>query len=327
VIDAKGAAAPGGPRSDAELFAEAARRAAAREAFALCTVVATDRSVPRDAGAKMLVAPDGSVCGTVGGGPLEASVLFEAVQLLRGGGASGVRRFALTTAGEAAEPLPAVPAPGEDLGMKCGGEVSVFIDVIRPAARLVLYGAGHVGERVANMAAEAGLSAVVVDDRPDFARRERFPRAADVRCADLEKDALGGLSPGPEDFVVIVTRCHALDEAVLEAALRTPARYVGLIGSRRKVAVILRSIARRLGRDPRADPRLHAPIGLKLGDKSPGEIAISILAEVLLVKSAGELAHNRLAPMQKGPRDHRGDAEHVGGALDPASPSDRPSGT
>ena len=269
------------------------------------------------------VAPDGSVCGTVGGGPLEASVLFEAVQLLRGGGASGVRRFALTTAGEAAEPLPAVPAPGEDLGMKCGGEVSVFIDVIRPAARLVLYGAGHVGERVANMAAEAGLSAVVVDDRPDFARRERFPRAADVRCADLEKDALGGLSPGPEDFVVIVTRCHALDEAVLEAALRTPARYVGLIGSRRKVAVILRSIARRLGRDPRTDPRLHAPIGLKLGDKSPGEIAISILAEVLLVKSAGELAHKRLAPMQKCPRDHRGDAEHVGGALDPERPRHR----
>jgi len=146
------------------------------------------------------------------------------------------------------------------------------------------------------MAAEAGLTTVVVDDRPDFARRERFPRATEVRCADLEKEPLGGVSPGAGDFVVILTRCHALDEAVLEAALRTPARYVGLIGSRRKVAVILRSIARRLGRDPRGDPRLHAPIGLKLGDKSPGEIAISILAEVLLVKSAGELAHNRLAP-------------------------------
>jgi xanthine dehydrogenase accessory factor len=180
--------------------------------------------------------------------------------------------------------------------MKCGGEVSVFIDVLRPAARVVLYGAGHVGERVANLAAEAGLSAVVVDDRPEFAQRERFPRAALVRCVDLEKEPLGGVSPGPEDFVVVLTRCHALDEAVLEAALRSPARYVGLIGSRRKVALILRSIARRLGRDPRADVRLHAPVGLKLGDKSPGEIAISILAEVLLVKSSGELAHNRLGP-------------------------------
>jgi xanthine dehydrogenase accessory factor len=296
VIDAKGIPAPKGARTEGELFAEAARRSAAREPFALCTVVATDRSVPRDAGAKMLVAPDGSICGTVGGGPLEASVVFEAVQLLRGTGGSGLRRFGLTAAGDAAEPLPAAPAPGEDLGMKCGGEVSVFIDVVRPAARLVLYGAGHVGERVANLAGETGLSTVVVDDRPEFARRERFPRAAEVRCADLEKDPLGGLSPGPEDFVVVLTRCHALDESVLEAALRTSARYVGLIGSRRKVALILRSIARRLGRDPRADPRLHAPVGLKLGDKSPGEIAISILAEVLLVKSAGKLAHNRLPP-------------------------------
>ena len=326
MIDAKGTPLPGGSRADADLLAEAARRAAAREPFALCTVVATRRSAPRDAGAKMLVAPDGSICGTVGGGPLEASVLLEAVQLLRGGGASGIRRFALTTAGDAAEPLPAVPAPGEDLGMKCGGEVSVFIDVVRPAARLVLYGAGHVGERVAHVAAEAGLSAVVVDDRPDFARRERFPRAAEVVCADLEKEPLGGLSPGPEDFVLILTRCHALDEVVLEAALRTPARYVGLIGSRRKVALILRSIARRLGRDPRADPRLHAPVGLKLGDKSPGEIAISILAEVLLVKSSGELAHNRLAPSEKIRRDRRRgveDGEDVDGAPDSPPQPDR----
>src|SRR6267143_2121010 len=104
--------------------------------------------------------------------------------------------------------------------MKCGGEASVFIDVVRPAARLVIYGAGHVGERLANLAAEAGLTAVVVDDRPDFARRERFPRAAEVCCADLEKDPLGGLSPGPGDFLVVLTRCHAIDEAVLEAALR-----------------------------------------------------------------------------------------------------------
>ena len=299
MIDAKGSSAPAGPRSDAELFAEAARRASAREPFALCTVVATQWSAPRDAGAKMLVASDGSVAGTIGGGPLEASVIYEAVQLLRGGGDSGIRRFALTTAGDAAEPLPAVPAPGEDLGMKCGGQVTVFIDVVRPAPRMLLYGAGHVGERVANVASDAGLDVVVIDDRPDFVRRDRFPRASEVRCVDLEKEPLGGVSPSPEDFVVILTRCHALDEAVLEAALRTPARYVGLIGSRRKVALILRSIANRLGRDPRSDPRLHAPIGLKLGDKSPGEIAISILAEVLLVKSHGELAHNRLGERKK----------------------------
>ncbi len=286
----------GPPLTEIELFQEAARRSAAREPFVFCTVTATARSAPRDAGAKMLVAPDGSISGTVGGGPLEAVVIQEAVALLKSPeGGSRQRRFMLTTAGDAAEPLPLdAPAPQDELGMKCGGEVTVFLDVVRPAARLVLYGAGHVGERVASIAGEAGLPAVVVDDRPDFAQRERFPKAADVRCVDLSADPLGGVAPGPSDFVVILTRCHALDEGVLEAALGTPARYIGLIGSKRKVAVILRSIARRTGRDPRADERLHAPIGLKLGDKTPGEIAISILAEILLIKSHGELAHSRL---------------------------------
>ncbi|HEX9578567.1 MAG TPA: XdhC/CoxI family protein [Myxococcales bacterium] len=301
--------------TEAELLQESARRAHAREGFVLCTVTSTVRSVPRDAGAKMLVAPDGSIAGSVGGGPLEAVVIAEAKQLLKDGGESCERRFALTTAGDAAEPLPphslAPPeergfAPrraeleersiGDELGMKCGGEVSVFLDVIRPTPRLILYGAGHVGERVASIAGEIGLATVVVDDRKNFVTRERFPKAIEVRCEDLGRDPLGGLSPDAQDFVVILTRCHALDEGVLEAALGTRARYVGLIGSRRKVAVILRNIARRSGRDPREDPRLHAPIGLKLGDKTPGEIAISILAELLLLKSGGSLAHSRLAP-------------------------------
>jgi xanthine dehydrogenase accessory factor len=282
--------------TDAELFQEVARRTAAREPFVLCTVTATVRSAPRDAGAKMIVSADGAVSGTVGGGPLEAVVIQEAVQLLRAGSASCERRYALTTAGDAAEPIPPGGAVSDELGMKCGGEVTVFLDVLRPAPRLVLYGAGHVGERVATIAAEIGFDTTVVDDREKFAARDRFPRAGDVRCADLSQDPLGGLSLGPSDFVVILTRCHALDESVLEAALRTPARYVGLIGSRRKIALILRNIGKRLGSDPRDDPRLHAPIGLRLGDKTPGEIAISILAEILLLKSDGVLAHARLPP-------------------------------
>jgi xanthine dehydrogenase accessory factor len=277
--------------TDAQLFEEAAKRAAAREPFVLCTVTDTARSAPRDAGAKMLVAPDGTIAGTVGGGPLEAVVIHEAKQLLQERGGSRERRFMLTTSGDAAEPI---VEPGPELGMKCGGEVSVFLDVVRPAARMLLYGAGHVGERVAAIAGEIGLPATVVDDRPEFADPSRFPKAQQVRCVDLQEQPLGGLVPDASDFVVILTRCHALDERVLEAALASKARYVGLIGSRRKVAVILRSIAKRIGRDPREDPRLHAPIGLKLGDKTPGEIAISILAEILLLKSEGELAHSRL---------------------------------
>jgi xanthine dehydrogenase accessory factor len=215
--------------------------------------------------------------------------------------------FVLSAAGDRAAVVPdrkskavAIDEEALALGMKCGGQVSVFLDVVRPAPRLLVYGAGHVGERVAALGPDAGLHTVVIDDRASFATRDRFPRAAEVRCADLAREPLGGLAPGPEDFVVIVTRCHDLDEGVLQAALASRARYVGLIGSRRKVAVVLKSIEARTGRDPRADDRLHAPIGLKLGGKSPGEIAISVLAEVLLLKTAGELRHNRLAPVQGG---------------------------
>ena len=286
--------------TNATLFAEAARRSAAREPFVLCSVISTARSAPREAGAKMIVGADGTIAGTVGGGPLEASAIFEAGRILRDGGGSTVLDFALSAAGDRAEVLPerkGRASADEELlalGMKCGGECSVFLDVVRPAPRLLVYGAGHVGERVATIASEAGLHTSVVDDREGYATRDRFPRAAEVRCVDLAQDPHGGFTPGPEDFVVIVTRCHDLDEGVLQAALQTRARYIGRIGSRRKVAVILRSIERRTGRDPRRDPRLHAPIGLRLGDKTPGEIAISILAEVLLVKSSGSLAHARL---------------------------------
>lgn len=285
---------PGVPLTEVELFKEAARRSEAREPFVLCAVTATAGSAPRDPGAKMLVAPDGGIAGTVGGGPLEAMVVEEAKRLLQSDGTSCERRFALTASGDAAEPLPPRAAACDELGMKCGGEVTVFLDVVRPSPRLLLYGAGHVGERVASIAIAAGLATTVVDDRPEFATRARFPGAADVRCVDLTADPLGGLSPGASDFVVVLTRCHALDEGVLEAMLQTQAQYIGLIGSRRKVALILRSIGRRLGRDPREDDRLHAPVGLRLGDKTPGEIAISILAEVLLIKSRGQLSHSRL---------------------------------
>lgn len=279
---------------EAELFREAERRASAREPFVFCTVTGTRGSAPRDAGAKMLVAPDGSIAGTVGGGPLEGIVIHEARRLLATSEPSRTMHFAMNAGGGEAMSISTEDAAGDELGMKCGGQATVFLDVIRPAARVLVYGGGHVGQRVAALAAQVGLSTVVIDDRAEFASRKRFPFATEVRRSDLSEEPLGGISPGPSDFVVIVTRCHAVDELVLEAALRTSARYVGLIGSRRKVALILRNIARRTGREPQKDERLHAPIGLRLGDKTPGEVALSILAEVVLIKSGGSLAHARL---------------------------------
>jgi xanthine dehydrogenase accessory factor len=278
------------PLSDAEFFELCARRSRERVPFALCSVVRTEGPAPRDAGARMVVYEDGTFAGTVGGGPLEAMVLQKAVELLATRGASEKIEFALTTEGEVS------------IGMKCGGSVEVFVDVVRPPPRVVIYGGGHVSERVSAVAGDAGLPHVVLDDRAEFARRERFPRAEEVRLADLRADPAGGIVAGPEDFVVIVTRCHAIDETVLEAAVRGRARYIGLIGSRRKIGVIMKSLRQR-GLDLRADPRVYAPIGLDLGDKSPGEIAVSVVAEILQLKSGRRGGHKRIGPRAAASRE------------------------
>jgi xanthine dehydrogenase accessory factor len=262
------------------LFHLAARLTDAREPFVLCTVAGTDKSAPRDSGAQMLVRADGSIAGTVGGGPLEAAVIGEARELLATG-RRGTRLFeaTLTTTGVA------------HLGMKCGGEVQVLLDLHRPASRVWVLGAGHVGLAVADAARVAGWDVVLADDRP-----ERLALANGFRTRPFEADhvagALGEVAPG--DFVVIVTRCHDIDERALDAAIDTPARYVGLIGSRQKVAVVYRNL-RQAGRpDPSQDGRVYAPIGIDIGGKEPGEIAIAVMAEMLAVRDARPAHHRRL---------------------------------
>ncbi|MFP5450386.1 MAG: XdhC family protein, partial [Thermoleophilia bacterium] len=232
------------------LFALADELVQARRPFALCTVVSTSRSAPRDAGARMLVREDGSIAGTVGGGPLEAAVIGEGLSLLRATHGPSTTLFdaQLTTEGEV------------HLGMKCGGEVQVLVDVHRPAPRAVVLGAGHVGLEVANAARLAGWDVVVADDRP-----ERLTMVADgipTRRYDSDAVAEALEDVGPADYVVILTRCHDIDERALAAATRTRARYVGLIGSRRKIAVLFRNLRQAGLPDPSRDPRVYAPIGL-----------------------------------------------------------------
>lgn len=263
------------------LFALADELVRARQRFVLCTVVATERSAPRDAGARMLVRGDGSIAGTIGGGPLEASVIGDALELMRDPrGASRLFEASLTTTGEV------------HLGMKCGGQVRVLLDAWRPPARAVVFGAGHVGLKVVEAAAVAGWDVLLIDDRPErlalapaeVPRVRLDTEAVDASCRDIVAD----------DFVVIVTRCHEVDENVLEAALRTRARYIGLIGSVRKTAVIFRNLRAKGLPDPSDDSRVFSPIGLDLGSKEPGEIAISVLAELLAVRDGRVPAHRRL---------------------------------
>jgi xanthine dehydrogenase accessory factor len=265
-----------------DLFREAARLAEARTPFVWCVVAATERSAPRDGGARMLVLADGAILGTVGGGPLEASVIAEARAMLADPAADGTRLWSaeLTVHAE------------DSIGMKCGGAVQVLLDRVAPAPMLHVFGAGHVGLALCDVARLAGFPVQVHDDRDE--RLALVP--AGVPCRRFDVDAVEGCAQAVRagDSVVIVTRCHDVDERVLGAMLDTQAGYVGLIGSKAKTAQIFRNLRRTLGRDPSRDPRVYSPIGLALGGKAPGEIAVSVVAELLAVRDGVPAPHRRL---------------------------------
>ncbi len=250
----------------AEIMRTLSERLAQGLPTALATVTATSGSAPREAGAKMLVYPDGKSLGTIGGGRLEAQVTSDALEALKLGQPSA-KSYAL-------EP--------KSLGMYCQGSVEVFIDIFAEKLKLVILGAGHVGEKTAALAAFLGVPHWLVDDRPDYACRSRFPLARQVIC-DEPASALKSLAVDSDTAVAIVTRCHGFDLRCLIAALACPAFYIGMIGSRDKTRRLF-DLCERRGLDPAIDGRLHAPIGLDLGSDTPETIALSIMAEIFQVR-------------------------------------------
>jgi xanthine dehydrogenase accessory factor len=247
---------------------------------ALVTVTDFQGSVPREPGAKMLVFEDGSIAGTVGGGKLELQATQDAVKAL----SEGKARKAFYDL----EP---------DLGMICGGRVEVFIDVFTDTLKIVILGGGHIGEKLAALSAVLGISHIVADERPEFSKADRFPSARKVLTGPPD-EALKRLRVGKNTAVVIVTHGHAHDRRGLVAAMGTPAFYIGMIGSRKKVREVFES-CRGEGLSPDSDPRVYAPIGLDLGGRTPEAIAVSILAEVLQVWHGGTGRPMRLAGAAK----------------------------
>jgi xanthine dehydrogenase accessory factor len=261
-----------------EIFSRIAELREAGTPFALATVAHAEESTPRSFGARMIVHPGGGIEGTVGGGAVEDLVIRDALRLI------GEERndrivYDLGTGGE-----------GVTTGMICGGRVEVLIEVFGALSTVFIFGAGHVGRKIAEMCGVCGLSYWIVDDREEFAKKELFPDAAGVVRAEFGK-SFAGLPIGERSYVVIVTYGHKHDGVCLENALKTKATYIGMIGSRKKVATLLESLKER-GVDT-SDPRIYAPVGLQLGDNTPGEIALSILAEIVKVKSEGSGAHMR----------------------------------
>lgn len=250
-----------------DLFEELIRRRNAGESVVLATVVAARGSTPREAGARMLVLRDGSIRGTVGGGVKELEIIGAAGELHRKGGSRLLEiDFAEGLAG------------GD--GPICGGAMEVFVERIDPVRRVVIAGAGHIGFFLHRLICLLDLQTVVVDARAEFANAERFPGASQV--IGPFDTALVGLEITANDAIVIITPQHRHDLEVLRQAIATPARYLGMIGSRAKVKRVLESL-RAEGVAEEQIARVHAPIGLDIGAESPAEVALAIAAEIVAV--------------------------------------------
>ena len=243
-----------------------------RERGALATVVRTSGSTPQKAGARMLLRPDGSLVGTVGGGAIEHAVL-EALRETQRSGAPQTVDHDL----------------GYDLGMCCGGRMEVFVEPVDPAPRLWLVGAGHVAKPTAALARTVGFDVVVVDDREDMNREERFPGCR----LEVEDPAslLRRVEQGDGDWVLIATHDHALDEAALALCMRQRPRYVGLVASRRKAFRLVQRVAAKGG--VVALDRLYAPVGLDVGATTPEEMAVSIVGELVAIRRGKAVEHLR----------------------------------
>ena len=233
---------------------------------AVATIVNVRGSIPSFKTAKMLVRDDGSIVGTIGGGCVEAEV-WQAAREVMESEKPRTMTFDLNQ------------DPKYDAGLVCGGTLEIFVEPIMPPADLYIFGAGHVAASLYQVARLAGFDVTVIDDREAFANRERFPEAHQVIAEDFEK-AAAQLTPSEYSYIVIVTRGHRDDMRMLRWAVQTPARYVGMIGSKRKTITIFKELQLE-GLPGCLFDRVHAPIGLDIGAITPEEIAVSITAELI----------------------------------------------
>ena len=242
---------------------------------AVATIVNVRGSIPSFETAKMLVRDDGSIAGTIGGGCVEAEVWQASREVMESEKPRSLT-FNLNQ------------NPKYDTGLVCGGTLDIFVEPILPPALLYIFGAGHVSLSLYKVANGAGFDVTVVDDRESYACRERFPEAKEVIAEDFEK-AMGRLTPSESSYIVIVTRGHRDDMRVLRWAVQTQARYVGMIGSKRKIITIFRELTND-GISAHLFEKVHAPVGLDIGAITPEEIAVAITAELIAVRRRVERA-------------------------------------
>jgi len=259
-----------------DLFEEVLKLRREGKRGVMATIVHTNGSIPSFESSRMLVKEDGTILGTIGGGCVEAEVWAAAKDVLK---AEAPRKMVFNLNNEASY----------DNGLICGGTVEIFVEPILPQPILYIFGGGHVSMALARATHSAGFAIGVIDDREQFANLERFPMASEVYTT--YEDAFEKIKPNASSYLVIVTRGHRDDMRVLGWAVNTDARYIGMIGSKRKVISVYQALERE-GIPSEKFDHVHAPVGLEIGALTPDEIAISIAAELIAVRrGATGIAH------------------------------------
>jgi xanthine dehydrogenase accessory factor len=249
------------------LFADIYESIKNRKPFALCIVVDTKGSTPRKKGAKMMVYNDGNITGTIGGGAVEKQVINDALNVIKTGKA-----------------LKKTYQLEEDLSMHCGGEMEIFIESLVDLLNLNIFGGGHVGRALAKLAKNFDFQINIFDWR-------------DIDFSDEEKsyinfikgdyfETIDAFDFNEYSFNVIVTPSHEYDEKILEVLMKKPYAYLGMIGSRRKIALVKKNFIENLGISEEAISNIDMPIGIPIKVETPEEIAVSILAKIIDVKNS-----------------------------------------
>jgi xanthine dehydrogenase accessory factor len=252
-----------------DLYEELVRLRRLGQKCALATIVQVRGSIPSYESAKLLVREDGSMAGTIGGGCVEAEVWNAAREVIE---TEKPKHLTFNLGQDAAY----------DNGLICGGQLDVFVEPVVPQPQAFIFGAGHISKSLSKVLSLAGFGTSVIDDRESFASRERFPEANEVYAGEYE-EIFPKLPVHEGSYLVIVTRGHRDDMRVLKWAVGTNARYIAMIGSKRKVLNVIRELEKE-GIPAASFERIFAPMGLEIGAISPEEIAISVAAEMIAVR-------------------------------------------
>ena len=238
------------------------------EQAVLTTIVNATEGTPRKLGAKMLVLSDGSIIGTIGGGLFEKQVIDRALEVCKTG-----EPFLLNSD---------LSASSSGIGAVCGGQISIFMEPVLKSCKLFIFGGGHVGKAIAEMAQFLDFNLHIIDDRPEWANKENYPMDCILWTGNMLESA-ENIPTDKNSFIIVLTRSWKFDEGIMRRLLKKDYTYMGVIGSKNKISTHI-SAMKKDGFEDEDFNRMFAPIGLPIGAYSPHEIAVSILGEIIAVQ-------------------------------------------